>query len=280
MDKLFLEKTLKDYVQNNPGNFVPKEIALRPDLAEMRIFDEPLFGYASAHDPFFEELKKPGVIGPHFMVPTEWLPGAESVISLFLPFTIEVREANGKDMDWPADAWLHARIEGQAFMNKICAFIISLFEKEGLIALAPMTDSRFSGKSPFTQNKGEQGFYTSNWSERHIAYTAGLGTFGLSCGIITKKGMAGRFTSVITSAHFEADKRPYTNVYDYCNRCGLCVKNCPVKAISQEKGKIHSLCSDFLDKTRAKHAPRYGCGKCQVKVPCEFEIPGKNGIHF
>jgi epoxyqueuosine reductase QueG len=275
MDKSTFEKTVKENVQNNPLNFVAKEIALRPILAGMKIFDEPLFGYASADDPLFLELKKKGIIGPHFMAPAEWLPEAKSIVSLFFPFTKIVREANKKNMDWPADEWLHARIEGQVLVREICGFIVSLFEKDGFAALGPMLDSRFSDNSPFTQNKEEQDFYTSNWSERHVAYAAGLGTFGLSCGLITQKGMAGRFTSVISSACLESENRPYTDAYDYCTRCGVCVKNCPGKAISLEKGKSHFLCSTFLDETIAKHKPRYGCGKCQVKVPCEFKKPGQ-----
>jgi epoxyqueuosine reductase QueG len=240
----------------------------------MKIFNEALFGYISADDPFFNELKKPGIIGPHFMSPKEWLPDARSVISLFLPFTNEVREGNKKDMDWPSDEWLHGRIEGQSFQNDICRLIISLVVKEGFTALAPMLDPRLSSKSPVTQNREEQDFYTTNWPERHIAYAAGLGTFGLSKGLITEKGVAGRFLSVICTAVLEANHRPYSGIYDYCIHCGACARNCPAKAISLEKGKIHSLCSTFLDSTKAKHNPRYGCGKCQVKVPCEFKNPG------
>jgi epoxyqueuosine reductase QueG len=281
MDKAALEKTLKDYVENASANYVAKEIALKPELAGMRIFDEPLFGYVSAEDPIFDELKKTDIIGPHFMVPKEWLPSAKSVISIFLPFTQQIREANQKDMSWPADEWLHGRIEGQAFQNEIIRYFISLLENAGFSALAPMLDPRLSGKSPVTQNREDQNYYTSNWSERHIAYAAGLGTFGLSKGLITNKGIAGRFISVICTApasisisiSIEGSSRPYSGAYDYCIRCGACAKNCPAKAISLEKGKIHSLCSAFLDATREKHKPRYGCGKCQVRVPCENRRP-------
>jgi epoxyqueuosine reductase QueG len=268
-----LEKTLKGYIEKNTGNYISKEIALRPELAGLKIFDDPLLGFASADDPLFSELKKSGIIGPHFMSPHEWLPNAKSVISLFLPFSAEIRESNKKNMDWPSDEWLHGRIEGQALQNEICRFIISLVEKEGFTALAPMLDSRWSSKSPSTENRENQDFYTSNWSERHVAYVAGLGTFGLSKGLITEKGIAGRFLSVICTAVFEANPRPYSGIYDYCIRCGACVRNCPAKAISLEKGKIHSPCSAFLDSTKAKHNPRYGCGKCQVKVPCENRRP-------
>jgi epoxyqueuosine reductase QueG len=269
MDKARFEQDMKEFVQHSPGNYIPKDIALRPDLAGMQIFREPIFGYASAEDPLFEELKNPGIIGPHFMIPREWLSGAETVISLFLPFTETVRAANRQSMDWPAIEWLHARIEGQAFQDQICTFGEELFRNEGIEALAPMVDPRFSRINPLTHNRNE----TSNWSERHVAYACGLGTFGLSKGLITQKGIAGRYISVITAAHFTRDKRPYTGLYDYCIRCGACVRNCPGGAISLEKGKSHPLCAAFMEATEAKHAPRFGCGKCQVKVPCEERIP-------
>ena len=274
MEKTYFEKTVDDYLVSSPDNFVKKEEALRPELEGMRIFDEPLFGYASADDPFFAEAKKPEIIGAHFMAPQEWLTGAKTVISVFLPFTARVREANRLDMTWPAYEWLHGRIEGQAFQVKICRFAEDLLKKEGFAALTPMIDSRLSSMSPLTNDRTEQRFYTTNWSERHAAYAAGLGTFGLSKGLITRKGVAGRYLSVITGAQFEPTVRPYKGVYDYCILCGACAANCPVGAISKEKGKLHYPCSGFLDAVRAKHSPYYGCGKCQVKVPCEDKAPG------
>ena len=55
--------------------------------------------------------------------------------------------------------------------------------------------------------------------------------------------------------------------------CGVCIDRCPVQAISFENGMKPALCSGFLNKVSEKHNPRYGCGKCQVSVPCESEIP-------
>ena len=43
--------------------------------------------------------------------------------------------------------------------------------------------------------------------------------------------------------------------------------------LPKERGKNHSICSKFCDKTAEKYKPRYGCGKCQVGVPCESRIP-------
>jgi epoxyqueuosine reductase QueG len=275
MEKTHFEKMLKDHILSSQDNFIKKEEALRSDLEGMRIFDEPLFGYASTADSFFAEAKSPEVIGAHFIGPEEWLPGAKTVISVFLPFSARVREANRLDMTWPAYEWLHGRIEGQAFQVKICRFAEELLKKEGFAALTPMIDSRLSSRSPLTNDKTEQAFYTTNWSERHAAFAAGLGTFGLSKGLITRKGVAGRYLSVITSAQFDPTGRSYKGVYDYCILCGACAANCPVGAISKEKGKLHYPCSEFLASVKAKHGPYYGCcGKCQVKVPCEDKAPG------
>ena len=94
---------------------------------------------------------------------------------------------------------------------------------------------------------------------------------------ITEKGIAGRLGSLIVSERFEPRKREYTDIYEYCTRCGACIRRCPAGAISLENGKEHLPCDQFLEETKKKYAPRYGCGKCQTKVPCESRIPGKRG---
>jgi len=101
----------------------------------------------------------------------------------------------------------------------------------------------------------------------------GLGTFGLSRGLITEKGMAGRFGSVITTLPLQATARPYTTFDAYCTRCGACIPHCPPDAISLEHGKDQAKCGAFVAGTLAAHRPYYGCGKCQVAVPCESKIP-------
>jgi ferredoxin len=57
--------------------------------------------------------------------------------------------------------------------------------------------------------------------------------------------------------------------------CGACAANCPVGAISIESGKNHLLCSKYLNSAEKRYAPRYGCGKCQVAVPCENASPAE-----
>ena len=67
----------------------------------------------------------------------------------------------------------------------------------------------------------------------------------------------------------------YTGIYDYCTRCGACARNCPVGAITLDHGKNNIICNQYVEQTKKDYAPRYGCGKCQVGVPCEMGRPGK-----
>lgn len=270
MDKQSLIRMAQDFVEDSEDNYISKEIAISGDVVGMRIFEAPLVAFGATGDEYFTKLKQPAAIGEHFMTPKEWLPQARTVISFFLPFTAAVKMGNRKEKSWPAAEWLHGRIEGQAFVNKLSLYLKTALIDEGYDSLVPALDQRFWSNAGGTQH--EAGF-TSNWSERHVAFVCGLGTFGLSKGLITPKGVAGRFGSIITELYLPPDSREYENIYEYCSMCGKCVKNCPARAITMEKGKDHKPCAAFLEQTRARFAPRYGCGKCQVGVPCESRIP-------
>ncbi len=255
-----------------PMNFVAAEDALRHELAGMRIYEEPLFGAARADDPLFAELRRPDVLHPDAAMPDEWVAGAKSVISFFLPFTEQVINSNAGGAE-PSDEWLHARIEGQMAMNALGERLKKFLEGQGFAAAFPTTDARFKMLAP----------YASNWSERHAAYICGLGTFGLSKGLITERGMAGRFGSIITDAETEPTPRKYSGPFDYCTMCGACQTLCPAKAIDISRGaalaKDQKICGDYVNMLkRPPHGPnarvRYGCGKCQAKVPCSRAIPG------
>ena len=290
MNKENIYRSAYQWWQESGLNLVPAEYAFREDLIDMPMYDEPIFAVADAHDPLFAKMKEPGIIGPHYLTPEEWLPGAQSVISFFLPFTEAVRNSNRKYGGWPSSEWQHARIEGELAIGQWKRYIASLLESEGDKALVPSDDPRFQVWEPIS----------SNWSERHAAFIAGLGTFGLSKGLITRKGMSGRYGSIITTAKLEPDVRPYTDVYEYCTKCGACAVRCPANAIrtdvSPNLAKNQQMCGAFLQPlkdlskdggdtrpeedrlsgyTPEKQRIHFGCGKCQVAVPCESGIPAK-----
>ncbi|MDR0828215.1 MAG: hypothetical protein LBN33_10175 [Desulfovibrio sp.] len=267
-----ITKMAERFIATHTGNCISEHIAISSRSVGLKIFDQPLFAFGAPDDALFVRLREPEVIGPHVLAPDEWLTGAQTVIAFFLPFTAAVREANKKGMSWPAEEWLHARIEGQALLAALLVYLREVLTDRGYSSVAPQIDGRFCSRTEAGRD-GESGIFTSNWSERHVAYICGLGTFGLSRGLITEKGVAGRFGSLVTRLFVERTQRPYTDLYAYCLHCGVCVGNCPARAISIEKGKAHSPCAAFLDRTLQKHSPRYGCGKCQVKVPCEAKRP-------
>jgi len=257
----------EQFCENSKNNYVSDHTAISEELIGMRIFEAPIFAFGYPDDECYTAFKKPEAIGGHFLAPSEWLSSAKTVIAFFLPFTNRIKAANGKNNDWPADEWLHGRFEGQLFLKELTLHIKSLLEDLGYESFAPSFQPEF--KSGSGSNK-----YTSNWSERHIAFACGLGTFGLSKGLITEKGVCGRFSSIITELDLPKNTRPYKDIYEYCTMCGACIVNCPVAAITM-KGKDDAACAAFLDKVMSKHSPRYGCGKCQVNLPCESLAPGK-----
>ena len=282
MDKNGLLREIRALYEECPGNTVSEAQALCPEVMGEKLFEAPLLGIGSAEDALFTEYKKAEVVGPWFLTPTEWMESARTVVSLFFPFTEAVKKSNWTYTDGPSPLWLHGRIEGQEYLNGYMRRLKDRLEALGLEACVPGLDARFvkivAGRN-FTGYAGiSEKTFGSNWSERHAAYVCGLGTFGLSKGLITNKGMAGRFVSVLISEELPADPRPYQGIYDNCIRCGACVRRCPVDAISLEKGKDHVLCGAWLDKMGEIHAPRYGCGLCQTKVPCGSRNP--SGVRF
>ena len=147
----------------------------------------------------------------------------------------------------------------------------------GYLAVAPAVEPYFK---TMTNEKGKY----SNWSERHIAYAAGLGTFSLSDGFITDRGIAHRCGSVVTSLVLPVSPRTAINSFSNClfyvnRKCTACVARCPAGAIT-ENGHNKLKCSEYMDSEIGYLRKEYnvgvaGCGLCQTKVPCEFRNPAK-----
>lgn len=243
-------------------------------VAGMRFYQRPIFSIARADNPGFAEIKRPELVGEHHLMPEDWLPGAKSVISFFLPFERETVESNKKDPVEPSKRWLYTRVDGQRFLLALGAAVRDALVAEGYRAVAPYTeDSYIMQTSRAVPPPGTEHVppFSTNWSERHVAVVTGLGTFGLSTNFISRAGCAGRLISVVTDWEAEPDVPDYTDWLGYCNRCGACLKRCPPQAHYKDKvGKDHEKCGLHIRSVCDKHAPRYGCGKCQSGLPCEY----------
>ena len=275
MDIREIEVVVAQLLEEVDGNYVKSENAMRPVPPLLRMFDSALVGVSSASDTLFTKTcKRPEVVGPHFITPIEWLSEAKSVISIFFNFTTPVIASNITDPIWPSYEWLYARYEGQMFINRMMSELQRFLQTKGFTVVVPSSDSRFMDVNVSTDTRSLSGMsFTSVWSERHVAYASGLGTFGLSKGLITRNGVAGRFGSIVTSLSLDPTARRYSGIYEYCSMCGKCAANCPAEAITLKRGKDHFRCNEFGSKIKEKFSPRLGCGNCQVGVPCQKSVP-------
>jgi len=247
-------------------------------------WETPIVGFSSGADPLYQFYKED--IGDFYVQPIEFFkeahPGIEAepidltVISWVLPQTKATRYDHRKAQLMPSERWARARIMGEGVNMKLRAHVVAELSKAGYPAVAPMASPLWK------QYLSEKYLFASSWSERHTAYAAGLGTFGLSDVFITPKGKAHRVGSIIAKIDILPSHRSYTDHHAYClwytrGTCGACIEKCPAGAITV-KGHDKKKCSDYVDTTHAFVEAQYGfkgygCGFCQVGVPCESRIP-------
>ncbi len=277
-----LSAALRQEVQTSPLNRLS-------NIDGSPIWDEPLVGFADGDDPLFMLYKQ--VVGADHLTPREALaagwpqaapefcpPALVTVISWVLPAALPTRVDNRAMTLGPALRWNHTRFQGEAFNDHLRRFVQAFLRERGIWAVAPVLLAQFNLRRVEPQGWG------SCWSERHAAYAAGLGTFGLSDGLITARGMAVRLGSVVASAGWPPSPRPYTRHQQYCayvsdGTCGACMARCPAGAIGPT-GHDKDRCRAYLFEELADwikqpgYMGAYGaCGLCQTRVPCEFGIP-------
>ena len=250
------------------------------------MWEKPIIGVAAGNDTYYDFLKEH--IGEFHWTPAEAFskkygvnpePSKLSVISIVFPQTEETKEMQNKARVFPCDNWLVSRGEWESVMDEFTSKLEVALEKEGIKAASIDQIKEFSRHT--SENLG----IASNWSHRHTAFAAGMGTFGLSDGFITEKGKAVRMTSVIVEAELEPTPRGDRGPYDWClyfksGICGSCIRRCPVRAIS-EKGHDKEACAAYEDVACEKYWPEhiergdyiFGCGICQTKVPCRDKRP-------
>jgi len=251
------------------------------------MWQEPLVGFASGGDADFEFFKKD--IGDFYWTPAEAfrlkyknsnvVDNDLTVISLGFAQTEMTKQLQREEKTEPTPRWLTTRGEWEPLMEEICSSIVNELENGGVQAVA------IDLLPELCWMKSEKYGKAAKWSHRHAAFVAGLGTFGLSDGLITRQGKAMRFTTFIIKGQYEPDKREYSTYHEWCKffkdgSCGVCITRCPAGAITKN-GHDKEKCSEYEDLIREKLIregimdPKYigSCGLCQCKVPCQDSIP-------
>ena len=280
-----LDKLIKDFIRDSEQN-------RRVQLDHGVYWDEPLVGFASGNDPLFLEYKK--IIGSFHLTPREIIAGALrekgkpllfsemeqiSVISWVLPVAEDIRKSNRKEDRFPSKLWTYTKDFGEACNNALRRHVSGFLEDLGHVAVAPLL------LPSFRLFRDENVGWASLWSERHAAFACGLGTFSLSDGFITPKGIAMRVGSVVTLLKLAPSGKKRRHHKENClffrnEKCGRCIVRCPAGAIT-EKGHDKDKCygylnSESLNTKRSEYGlqgPGSACGLCQTGVPCEFQIP-------
>jgi len=247
----------------------------------------PHFGVAAGNDPLFATFKHD--IGPFYWTPQEAFAlafpeqpapaDALSVLVWILPQTEETRADQRSATALPSERWARSRDFGEKFNLALRRHLADTLTAAGIPSVAPELLPQFARQT------SERFGLAANWSERHTAHAAGLGTFSLSDGLITAHGMAVRIGSLITRQLLPVTPRPYTGHTDWClwyaeGLCGACMRRCPVGAITPA-GHDKPSCFKYIREVTTPHVKKsYGtdftpCGLCQVAIPCETRNPVK-----
>ncbi len=287
---------LTDLFLTNGLNHLPEQFGAD------RIFDPPLIGVSQGDDPIFTKFKE--VVSPDHLTPLEmWTASGMAVqgdrddhlriISIIFPYVKRIREESKTATIMPADIYCVGRNYANAFMKDVLYKAMTYFQDQGYRAVAGMLSPAFQLR---LQDKPPQ-FY-SLWSERHMAFAAGLGTFSLHEGLITEAGCNIRVTSVITDAPLTVTPRrsddPYANCLFYAKgECRKCEERCPGEAITAE-GHDKIKCRQYGVKVSKEMNKKFGpllkphernvegtvivsypvgCAFCQFGVPCMDRNP-------
>lgn len=291
-----IQRFLKEAFDSNELNRLPAAYGGGP------IFDMPLIGVSRGDDPIFKKFKE--VAAPEHLTPGEmWTAGNLNggnefpddlrIMSVVFPYVSKIREESKAARKMPADIYSVGRNYANAFIKDVQLETVGFFQSQGFQALAPSLSRAFRiivTRDPIRRY--------SVWSERHIAFAAGLGTFSLHEGLITEVGCNIRLASIITDAPLDVTPRanddPTANCLYYSQgTCKECVDRCPGDALGDD-GHDKVKCRNYLKTIEKVMVKRLGpvlksteriidgekeivysvgCAFCQFGVPCMDRNP-------
>jgi len=229
-----------------------------------KMWREPLVKFVSLKNMKLAWLKE--AVSPDHYLPEDILAGAKSLVCFFIPFHSDIVNSNAEA--GPASReWALAYIKTNDLIKTINDDFEKLFAARGYKA----------GKIPATHNFDKQKLI-SFWSHRHLAFLAGLGSFGINNMLITEKGCCGRIGTMVSDCECDT-MPPLISKKEFClNRrnggCGICRKKCEAGAYGDvfDRRACYAQC--------LKNAERHKdigladvCGKCLTGLPCSLAAP-------
>jgi hypothetical protein len=179
----WISEEIERFVREDPGNRLER-------LDGSPIFQPPLVGFVSGSDPVFRKIKE--VVGEFYMTPLEAVEkiaeirGVEAppedrigIVSFILPISNETRRENAKTKDAPSERWAHTRLFGEEFNRMLQQHLVTVLEQKGYFVAAPEMEEKL-----FRMLVDQKVGWASTWSQRHVAFAADLGTFGLGLPVL------------------------------------------------------------------------------------------------
>lgn len=254
--------------------YLKKEIECFIRQYETRVqtkWGAPLLGFADAD---LSRLKT--IVSPEHGLAGDVIEKPTVILAYFIPFCEEMARTNTK-RGLASPQWARAYEETNAMFTELNRYLIRVLEEHGYRGAVSPEAGAF-----------DREHLISNWSQRHIAYQAGLGTFGLNNMLITEKGCCGRISTVVTDLDVEPDA-PLAEelcIYKRSGKCGLCADRCPSGALTregydrkkcfqvcQENAKVYNCYGNSYASHAGEAAENTGsevCGKCVAGMPCAF----------
>jgi epoxyqueuosine reductase QueG len=228
------------------------------------IWRTPVVRYADVFRKEVSDLKR--VVHSEHYMPWDILENPRTIISYFLPFTPEVAK-NNMTGEAPSHAWAEAYVRTNAMAGLLNDKIALAVREMGFRASVPKNIGTIGGD-----------VIKSRWSQRHIAWLAGHGTFGVNNMLISDSGSCGRYFSVVTdipvkTGDIELEERC---LHKRNAACLVCVRRCPTGALTMDgfdRRRCYETCMKNALAFTDLNAEADVCGKCDVGLPCSFRNP-------